>query len=79
MEDLGKTLTPLDYTESIYVSIRNVGNKVYKRCAYHQVDGFTFIWMLEDSFMIDRKEMGDFVVVPYEHTTHATLKKRLPC
>jgi hypothetical protein len=79
MEDLGKTLTPVDYTENIYISIRNVGNKVFRKCAYHEAENFTFIWTVGESFMMDKKEMGDFVVVPYEHTTHASLKKVSQC
>ena len=53
----------------------NVGTKVFRRCAYYEAEGFTFIWTQENSFIMDKKEMGDFVIIPYEHTTHATINK----
>ncbi len=67
MEDLGKQLSPQDYSENIYVSIKNVGTKVFRQCAFHEADGYTFIWTKKETFIISRKEVGDFVVVPYTH------------
>lgn len=67
MEDLGKNLTPQDYTENIYVSIKKVGTKVFRQCAFYESEGFTFIWTQKEKFLINRKEVGDFVVVPYSH------------
>lgn len=75
MHDLGKNLIPQDYAENIYISIKNVGTKVFRNCAYFEAEGYTFIWTRVENFLMDKKEMGDFVVVPYEHNSLVSLKK----
>lgn len=75
MEDLGKNLTDRDYIENIYLSIKGVGTEVFKKCAYFEVDGYTFIWTKDGSFLISRKEMGDYVVIPCNSRIQITLKK----
>jgi len=75
MEDLRKNLSPLDFVENIYISIRGVGNKVFRHCAYYEADGYTFIWTTQENFLISKKEVGDFVIVPYEHQSVVSLKK----
>jgi hypothetical protein len=75
MEDLGKSLSLSDYTENVYMSIRGVGTKVFRQCAFFEADGYTFIWTMNDKFLINNKELGDFVVVPLTHQTVVSLKK----
>lgn len=75
MEDIGKSLTKADYSEDIYLSIRDIGTKVFKKCAYHEVDGYTFIWTEKEQYLISRKEIGDYVVIPYDAAIQITLKK----
>ena len=75
LEDWGKGLKPKDYDQHIYVSIRGVGSKVFRNCAYHETDGYTFIWTKQEKYILNKKEVGDFIIVPFDHSSHVTLKK----
>jgi hypothetical protein len=75
MNDIGKSLSEEHYIEDVYLSINGVGTKVFKKCAYHEAEGYTFIWTKEEKFLISKKEMGDYVVIPYDPSMKITLKK----
>ena len=75
MMDLGKNLIYDDYCEDLYISINNIGTKTFKNCAYFECEGYTFIWTLEESFLISKKEMNDFVIIPKNTETMVNLKK----
>lgn len=74
MEDLGKNLVSSDYKDNVYISIKNVGTKIFRECAYHETDGYTFIWTKSERFIINKKEVGGYVVVPYTHDSHLSTK-----
>ena len=75
MADIGKTLTDKDYCKNIYVSIKDVGTKVFKKCAHYQNEGYTFIWTETESFLINEKEIGDCVIVPQDSNSIISLNK----
>lgn len=75
MDDLGKNITEQDYIDDIYLSINGVGTQVFKNCSYFEADGYTFIWTKEARFLISRKEVGDYVIIPYDPNIKITLKK----
>jgi hypothetical protein len=64
MQDIEKELTENDYCENVYMSVKNIGTKVFKNCVYHMAEGYTFIWTKTESFLINEKEIGDCVIVP---------------
>jgi len=72
MDDLGKTLESQDYSENIYVSINGVGTKILRNCAYHDADNYIFIWSEQEEYFLNKKEVGDFVIVPYNHISHTS-------
>lgn len=63
-DDIGKSLCDDDYNEDVYLSIKHVGTKTFQKCVYHEVENWIFIWTREDSFMVDRKDLGDMVIAP---------------
>jgi hypothetical protein len=75
LNDWGKNLREEDYCENIYMSIKGVGTKVFKNCNYHDTDTHIFIWTKEENFMANKKELGDFVVVPRNSEVHVTHQK----
>lgn len=75
MEDIGKNLTIDDYREELYVSINNIGTKIFKECAYYECEGYTFIWKLDEKFLLSKKEIGDFVLIPKSMECIVKLKK----
>jgi hypothetical protein len=77
MEDLGKNLTPSDFSESVYLSIKGVGTKTFRKCAYYEVDGFTFIWTKEDTYIISKEELGEFVIIPIESSLPMALSRKV--
>lgn len=75
MDDISKDISEEDYVESIYLSINGVGTKVFKQCTYHDIEGYTFIWTRDEKFLISKKEIGDYVIIPYDPSLKITLKK----
>ena len=66
MEDIGKSLTCLDYSEDVYLSIKGVGSKIIKNCAYHEAENYTFIWTKNEKFLINRKSIAEHVIIPHD-------------
>ncbi len=62
LQDLRKSLDHEDYCVDIYVSIKGVGSKSFKSCAYFETDRWLFVWLKDESFVLDRKKIGDFVM-----------------
>lgn len=75
MEDIEKSLTTEDFSEDIYLSIKDVGTKTFKKCAYHEVDGYTFIWTETERYLISKQEIGEYVIIPYDPNFKISLKK----
>lgn len=75
MEDIEKSLTKKNFCEDIYLSIKNVGTKTFKNCAYYEIEGFTFIWTEKERYLISKKEIGDYVIIPYDPNFKISLKK----
>jgi hypothetical protein len=75
MDDLGENITDKDYIDDIYLSIKGVGTQIFRNCSYFEAEGFTFIWTKNERFLISRKEIGDYVVIPYDPNIKVTLKK----
>lgn len=68
MDDLGQDLTPQDYCEQLYVSIPKVGTTVFKDCVYHEAENITLVWTLTDRFIIDKNDLGEAVIIPYNQS-----------
>lgn len=75
-EDWGKDLEPKDFNETLYVSIKGIGTKVLKNCFFHEDGNYMFIWTKNESFLLNRKELGDFVMVPYPTQIMLSTKKK---
>lgn len=75
LDDWGSNLLPEDYCETIYLSIKGVGTKTFKECCYHDDDGYIFIWTREERFIIDKRDLGDFVAVSDNKKILVSLKK----
>jgi hypothetical protein len=67
-EDIKSELGDEDYYDDIYLSIKNVGTKMFKKCCYDQIDGWLFIWTQSDTFVAKESEIGDFVIVDSAHS-----------
>lgn len=74
--DWGKALEPRDFNETLYLSINGVGTKVFKKCCHHEHEGYLFIWTLEESFFIKKKDLGDFILVDGPVDPVISLKKK---
>lgn len=77
MEDIGKSLTSLDYSEDVYLSIKGVGSKTFKKCAYHEVENYTFIWTRSEKFLINRKDIAAHVIIPHDAAMLPLIKKTI--
>ena len=75
MKDLGNNLVQDDYIENICVSVNGLINAVYKECAYFVSDGYTFVWTSKDSFLIDEKKIGRYVILQYNPSIKVALNK----
>jgi len=62
-QDWGKHLSPNDYNQTLYLSIKGIGTKVFKECYYHEQDNYMFVWTKNESFIAKKQELGDFVAV----------------
>ena len=74
MLDWGKNLLPVDFCETLYLSIRGVGTKTFKSCSFHQEDDYLFIWTKTENYLLNRNEIGDFVAVSNPVETILTTK-----
>lgn len=74
--DWGKHIEKNDMNDNIYLSIKGVGAKVFKKCCYHEQEGYIFIWTKEESFLVKRKDLGDFVLIENPSNTVISLKKQ---
>lgn len=64
MLDWGKNLTSQDFCDTLYLSIKNVGTKTFRSCSFHQEDDYLFIWTKNENFLLNRREIGDFIAAP---------------
>ena len=78
LTDLRKSLRPRDYCEDIYLSFKGIGSKSFKSCAFFETEKWLFIWTPDDSFVFDKKEVGDYVFVSSKETV-ASLSKEKSC
>lgn len=63
-EDLEKSITLDDYVEDLYISIKDIGSKVFRNCVYLEVEGWIFIWTHEESYVVLKKDIGECVIAP---------------
>jgi hypothetical protein len=67
-EDVRKELDEKSFISNIYLSIRGVGNKIFKHCTYDSLEGWLFIWTPEENFVAKESDIGDFVIVDANQT-----------
>ena len=75
-DDLKLGFTVDDYNQDVYVSIKEFGTRVYRKCAFHETETHIFIWTSKIDYIVSKSDVGDFVIVPYDHDFHITLKKK---
>ena len=75
MIDLGKNLIHDDYCEDLYISINNIGTKTFKNCSYYECEGYTFIWTCTEKFLLSKKEIGEYVLIPKNKESMVKLNK----
>ncbi len=63
-EDLEKSITLDDYVEDLYISIKDIGSKVFRNCVYLEAEGWIFIWTHEESYVVRKKDIGECVIAP---------------
>lgn len=78
LTDLRKSLQHRDYCEDVYLSFKGIGAKSFKSCAYFESESWLFIWTMDDSFVFDKREVGDFVFVPNNESV-LKMNKENPC
>ena len=59
--DIRSKLDAEDYYQTVYISIRNVGNRSFKDACCQSLEGWLFVWTKGDSFCVLEKDLGDFV------------------
>jgi hypothetical protein len=74
LTDLRRSLQVRDFCEDIYLSVKRVGNRAFRSCAYFETEDWMFIWTLNDSIMFNKQDIGDFVLVNSKDTV-LNLKK----
>jgi len=79
LTDLRKSLQPRDYCEDVYLSIKGAGSKSFKSCSYFDAENWLFIWTPDDSFVFDKREIGDFVFVPVIENMESAKKENSCC
>jgi hypothetical protein len=62
-EDIAKELNDFSYIDSVYISVKGVGTKVFKRCKCDQIDGWLFVWTPTESFYTLETDLGDFIII----------------
>jgi hypothetical protein len=63
-QDLEKSITLDDYVEDLYISIKDIGSKVFKNCVYLEAEGWLFIWTYEESYLVRKKDIGECIIAP---------------
>jgi hypothetical protein len=61
--DIASNLTDEDFTDTLYISIKNKGTKVFANCKHERIDGWLFFWNKNETYYVKEKELGDFIVV----------------
>ena len=69
--DIERSITEEDFTDDLYISIKGIGTKTFKGCTYHDTDGWIFIWTKDESFLLDKSELGDFVAIPLSENVNS--------
>lgn len=77
LEDLSHEIKARDLIQSIYVSIKDVGTRVFKNCCYHEIENYIFIWTENEKFIISRKTLGDFVIIPQDSNVLVSMRKNI--
>ena len=79
LKDWGSNLIPEDYCETIRLSIKGVGTKIFNECCYHDSDDYIFIWTKTDSFVIKKKDLGEFVSISSGASKQILVSLRKEC
>lgn len=74
-KDWGANLTSEDFKETLYISIKGIGNKTFNHCCYYEQDNYLFIWTKHDAFLINKKDLGDFIAITDPHAALTTKQK----
>jgi hypothetical protein len=61
--DIASNLTGEDFTDNLYISIKNKGTKVFTNCKHERIDGWLFFWSKNETYYVKEKELGDFIVI----------------
>jgi hypothetical protein len=75
LNDWGKNLSPEDYCETIYLNIVGIGSRRFKDCCYHDADGYIFIWTRTESFVVNKMDLGEFLLIPDDKKVLVSLEK----
>lgn len=61
LSDIRSRLVDEDYCQTVYISIKNVGNRSFKDACCQSLEGWLFIFTKDESFCVLEKDLGDFV------------------
>lgn len=73
--DVAKNLNDEDFSETLYISIKNKGTKVFRNCKHDRIDGWIFFWSREETYFVKEKDIGDFVIVEKNMAPTLSLKE----
>jgi len=63
LSDIRSRLVDEDYCQTVYISIKNVGNRSFKDACCQSLEGWLFVWTKDDSFCVRESKLGDFICV----------------
>lgn len=75
LDDLSHDIIKRDLVQNIYVSIKDIGTRVFKNCCYHEIENYIFVWTINDKFLINKKDLGDLVIIPQDSNILVSIKK----
>jgi hypothetical protein len=61
--DVAKNLIDEDLSETLYISIKNKGTKVFKNCRHDRIEGWIFFWSKKETYFVKEKDIGNFVII----------------
>ena len=74
LDDVKRDLDSKDYIQTLYLSIKNIGTKIFRNATFQLLDGWLFIITPDESFCIREKDLGDFICIDMDNMPIYDLK-----
>lgn len=63
LDDVKRDLDQDDCVQTVYLSIKGIGTKVFRNASYQFLDGWLFIVTTTESFCVKKCDLGDFICI----------------